>query len=143
MIVLLVCMRNSSSSHFAYSLDKVIAKMVIEGMTENEAYEFYEFNQLGAWMGDLYLVGSNNVHLWTDPQKAEEGCWVLGKFYLVDTEGKEAVENFFKPKFKGYWVRGFGYAEMGDLYVVASNEVRRWIEQEKSSSGYWLLNEKI
>jgi len=35
-----------------YDLHKVIAKMVADGMTEEEAYEYYNYNQLGAWVGD-------------------------------------------------------------------------------------------
>jgi hypothetical protein len=35
-----------------YSLPKVIAKLTLDGMTVEEAHEFWEFNQLGAWVGD-------------------------------------------------------------------------------------------
>ena len=35
-----------------YSTDKVLKKLMKEGMTEEEALEFFEFNQIGAWMGD-------------------------------------------------------------------------------------------
>lgn len=35
-----------------YDLEKVIAQLVEDGMSEDEAYEFHEFNQLGAWVGD-------------------------------------------------------------------------------------------
>lgn len=36
-----------------YSVEKVIeVLMTRDGMTEEEAYEFYEFNIVGAWMGD-------------------------------------------------------------------------------------------
>jgi hypothetical protein len=35
-----------------YDLAKVLAKLVADGMSEEEAREFFEFNQLGAWMGD-------------------------------------------------------------------------------------------
>lgn len=34
-----------------YDKDKVLAKMVKDGMTGEEAEEFFEFNQIGAWMG--------------------------------------------------------------------------------------------
>ena len=37
----------------AYDYDKIIAKLVKSGMTEQEAIEFFEFNQIGAWMGEL------------------------------------------------------------------------------------------
>jgi hypothetical protein len=34
-----------------YDKDKVIACLRDDGMTQVEALEFFEFNQLGAWMG--------------------------------------------------------------------------------------------
>jgi hypothetical protein len=37
---------------FCYSIRKVIRKLVGQGMTEEEAVEFFEFNQAGAWMGE-------------------------------------------------------------------------------------------
>jgi len=36
----------------AYDYDKVIGTMVKDGMTEEEADEFFCFNQIGAWMGE-------------------------------------------------------------------------------------------
>jgi len=35
-----------------YDLEKVLAKLQEDGMTYDEAVEFFEFNQIGAWMGD-------------------------------------------------------------------------------------------
>jgi len=35
-----------------YDRDKLIRLMVDDGMTEEEAEEFFEFNQLGAWAGE-------------------------------------------------------------------------------------------
>ena len=35
-----------------YDKDKVLDILVAGGMDEDEALEFFEFNQLGAWMGD-------------------------------------------------------------------------------------------
>lgn len=34
-----------------YDLKKVLAKLMEQGMTYDEAVEFHEFNQLGAWVG--------------------------------------------------------------------------------------------
>ena len=34
-----------------YDYDKVIEKLVADGMDEEGAVEFFEFNQLGAWVG--------------------------------------------------------------------------------------------
>lgn len=35
-----------------YDLRKVLAKLETEGMTPEEAVEFHEFNQSGAWVGN-------------------------------------------------------------------------------------------
>ena len=35
-----------------YDKDKVIEKLVADGLTLEEAVEFYEYNQLGSWVGD-------------------------------------------------------------------------------------------
>lgn len=35
-----------------YDKKKVIAKLQQDGMNEEEAEEFWSFNQIGAWMGD-------------------------------------------------------------------------------------------
>jgi hypothetical protein len=35
-----------------YDREKVIRKMVADGMTYEEAEEFFEYNQIGAWVGD-------------------------------------------------------------------------------------------
>jgi len=35
-----------------YDKDKVLRKLVEDGCSEDEAEEFFCFNQIGAWMGD-------------------------------------------------------------------------------------------
>jgi hypothetical protein len=35
-----------------YHYEKVIAKLVGQGMTSDEAVEYHEFNQIGAWVGE-------------------------------------------------------------------------------------------
>lgn len=45
--------RYGSPDVLCYDLSKVIDKLMRrDGMTEEEAYEFWEYNQLGAWMGE-------------------------------------------------------------------------------------------
>lgn len=40
------------TDHFVvYDFEKVIAKLMEDGMTRDEAVEFHEFNQVGAWVG--------------------------------------------------------------------------------------------
>ena len=36
-----------------YDKDKVIQKLQDDGMSRDEAIEFFHFNQFGSWMGDL------------------------------------------------------------------------------------------
>lgn len=35
-----------------YDREKILLKLQQNGMSDFEAFEFYEFNQLGAWVGD-------------------------------------------------------------------------------------------
>jgi|TARA_R100001082_G_scaffold109966_1_gene88441 hypothetical protein len=35
-----------------YDKQRVLEKLMKDGATDEEAYEFFEYNQLGAWMGD-------------------------------------------------------------------------------------------
>ena len=40
------------TDHFVvYDLKKVLAKLMADGMSYDEAVEFHEYNQLGAWVG--------------------------------------------------------------------------------------------
>lgn len=47
-----ICERFGMEAVLAYDRDKVIEKLVADGMTQEEAEEFFEYNQIGAWMGD-------------------------------------------------------------------------------------------
>jgi hypothetical protein len=47
-----VCHRYGQEPIIAYDLSKVLDKLVADGMTMEEAREFHEFNQIGAWVGD-------------------------------------------------------------------------------------------
>ena len=51
-----VCERFGMETVLAYDKDKVIAKLMTDGMTEEEAHEFFNFNQIGAWVGDYTPV---------------------------------------------------------------------------------------
>lgn len=35
-----------------YDTARVIEKLMADGMTRNEAWEYFEFNQIGAWVGE-------------------------------------------------------------------------------------------
>jgi hypothetical protein len=48
-----ICHRFGQEPIIAYDQKKVLAKMIDQGMTIEEAQEFFEYNQLGAGMGDL------------------------------------------------------------------------------------------
>ena len=47
-----VCVRFGQEPIATYDQRAVLAKLMEQGMSEEEAIEFFEFNQLGAWMGD-------------------------------------------------------------------------------------------
>lgn len=47
-----ICERFGMEAVLAYDRDRVIEKLVADGMTQEEAEEFFEYNQIGAWMGD-------------------------------------------------------------------------------------------
>ena len=47
-----ICSRFGADPVLAYNRRKVIKKLMSQGMTREEAWEFHEFNQLGAWMGE-------------------------------------------------------------------------------------------
>lgn len=49
--ILGVCQR-FNDTFVVYDLQKVLAKLQADGLSEEEAREFFEFNQLGAWVGD-------------------------------------------------------------------------------------------
>lgn len=48
-----ICERYGMDSVLAYDRAKVIDTLVTrDGMTRDEAEEFFEYNQIGAWMGE-------------------------------------------------------------------------------------------
>jgi hypothetical protein len=47
-----VVVRFGSEPFLLYDQDAVIEKLMAEGMTYEDAVEFHEFNQVGAWVGD-------------------------------------------------------------------------------------------
>lgn len=38
---------------YCYDKDKIIAKHIEGGMTEEEAHEFFDYNQVGSWVGNF------------------------------------------------------------------------------------------
>lgn len=47
-----VCRRFGQEPIIAYDYNKVIDKLVSDGMSYEEALEWHEINQIGAWVGD-------------------------------------------------------------------------------------------
>jgi len=47
-----ICHRFNQEPIVAYSYEKVIGKLVADGMTYDEAIEFFDFNQIGSWVGE-------------------------------------------------------------------------------------------
>ena len=57
-----ICIRFGQEPVIIYDRAKVIARLMSNGMTEDEADEFHEFNQVGAWMGErtpAFIVSPN------------------------------------------------------------------------------------
>ena len=48
--------RFGSEPFVVYDRKKVLAKLMADGMSEEEALDFHEFNQVGAWVGN-HTVG--------------------------------------------------------------------------------------
>jgi hypothetical protein len=45
-----------------YNKQKLLVKLTSEGMTPEQALEYYEFNQLGAWVGEAtpcFIITTN------------------------------------------------------------------------------------
>jgi hypothetical protein len=47
-----VCIRFGQEPIMMYDYNVVIENLTSEGMTEEEAIEFFEFNIIGSWVGD-------------------------------------------------------------------------------------------
>jgi len=47
-----VCLRFGQEPILIYDRAKVIAKLVADGLSEEDAEGFHEYNQAGAWVGD-------------------------------------------------------------------------------------------
>ena len=47
-----VASRCGSVDVLAYDVEKIILKLMLDGMTREEAEEFFEFNILGAYVGE-------------------------------------------------------------------------------------------
>jgi len=47
-----VVTRMGQSPIVCYDSTKIISSLVSQGMTEEEAEEYFQFNQLGAWVGE-------------------------------------------------------------------------------------------
>jgi hypothetical protein len=50
--ILGICERIGQPSIVAYDVDKIIDQLHLQGMTMDEAREYFEYNQLGAFVGD-------------------------------------------------------------------------------------------
>ena len=47
-----ICTRYGQEPIVAYDYEKIIRKHIDNGMTEEEAVEYFEYNQIGAWLGE-------------------------------------------------------------------------------------------
>jgi hypothetical protein len=51
-----ICQQYGRPPVVAYDLDKVIEKLMDDGLTFEEAEEWWSFNQVGAWVGEYTPV---------------------------------------------------------------------------------------
>lgn len=59
-----ICVRFGQPPILIYDRQKVIAKLVASGMSEEDAEEYFGFNQIGAWLGDhtpAFLIRPDGV----------------------------------------------------------------------------------
>lgn len=54
--ILGICERFGMEPVIAYDKNKVLTKLQSDGMNEEEAIEWFEYNQIGAWVGDYTPV---------------------------------------------------------------------------------------
>lgn len=47
-----ICKRSGMDSVVLYDQEKVLKKLMKDNMTYEEALDFFEYNQLGAWVGN-------------------------------------------------------------------------------------------
>ena len=47
-----ICERYGQPPIIAYDMDKVLLRLQSDGMSRQDAVEYFEYNQIGAWMGD-------------------------------------------------------------------------------------------
>jgi len=47
-----ICERHGQEPIVTYDKNKIIDKLILEDMTEEEALEFFYYNQIGAWVGE-------------------------------------------------------------------------------------------
>jgi len=57
-----ICESFGSVSVVAYDYDKVLANLQASGMTYEEAVEYHEFNQAGAYVGERTPVFIRRIH---------------------------------------------------------------------------------
>ena len=50
------CRRFGQPTILAYDLEKILEIFMGQGMTREEAVEFFEFNTIGSWMGEFTPV---------------------------------------------------------------------------------------
>ena len=54
-----------------YSIQKSVEILVAQGMTEDEAQEYLEFNTIGAWVGELTPMWIDTITLENAVEQAE------------------------------------------------------------------------
>ena len=63
---------------FCYDKEKVLLKLQEMGMDEEEALEFFEFNHLGAWVGE----GTPCFLTWVTEGYVDKEEWIMSKLMM-------------------------------------------------------------
>lgn len=69
-----ICQGFGGERRIAYDVDKIIQNHMSEGMSEEEAYEFFEFNQIGAYVGETGPVFIDKMTLAEIEEVIDEEC---------------------------------------------------------------------
>ena len=72
------CTQGPNNARIAYDYDRIIGILISQGMTEDEANEFAEFNIVGSWMGDdtpvvvTLMRPEETLELFTQEEETEQ-----------------------------------------------------------------------
>lgn len=129
-----------------YDRDKVLAKLQQDGMTYEEAEEFHEYNQLGAWVGDTtpaFLDTSADLSDYLDIKGPPASPEFEADGYPTDRTLRtiEAWTIRTPEDYRAF--RKFCEAGIRPPYGVVRDTTDRGKRARKMATGGWSGNESI